>query len=120
MVKKCLSRMSGKLSRTVLRRGKGSNPFSLVDYINKAYQDLLKEKGIIASMSRKGNCWDNALAENFFSHFKCECLRINKHLINSYENVEKLVESYLHFYNNERLQARLKNMSPVSYRKQYF
>lgn len=91
-----------------------------IHYINKAYQSLLKEQGIIASMSRKGNCWDNALAENFFSHFKCECIRINKHLINSYENVEKLVESYLYFYNNDRFQARLKNMSPISYRKQHF
>ena len=47
MVKKCLSRMSGKLSRTVLRRGKGSNPFFLVDYHMKRYQKMLVDKGIV-------------------------------------------------------------------------
>ncbi len=73
MVKKCLSRMSWKLSRTVLRPGKGSNPFSLVDYCSNAYQDLLTEHKIVPSMSRKGNPYDNAVAENFFSNMKCEC-----------------------------------------------
>jgi hypothetical protein len=64
MVKKCLSRMSGKLSRTVLRRGKGSNPFSLVDYTSSNFQKLV-------SMSRRDNCWDNA-PQVIFGHFKDE------------------------------------------------
>lgn len=72
MVKKCLSCMSGKLSRTVLRRGKGSNPFSLVNYDCYAYRDLLKRHHIQQSMSRRGNPYDNAAAENFFNCLKCE------------------------------------------------
>ena len=48
--------MSGKLSCTVLRRGKGSNPFPLVDYTNKEYVDLLKELKVKQSMSRRGKC----------------------------------------------------------------
>jgi len=91
-----------------------------VHYSNKAYQLMLIDKGIIPSMSRKGNCWDNALAENFFSHFKCECLHIRKRAINSYEDVKEIVEEYLYYYNNERFQARLKGMSPISYRRQHF
>lgn len=65
MVKKCLSRMSGKLSRTDLRRGKGSNLFLLVEYCSHAYQELLQKHGLRANMSRKGACLDNAVAESF-------------------------------------------------------
>ena len=91
-----------------------------VHYTNKAYQSLLKEKGIIASMSRKGNCWDNAMAENFFSHYKCECIRLCKKSLYSFESVVEVTEEYLNFYNKERYQSRLKNMSPIDYRLQNF
>ncbi len=59
MVKECLSRMSGKLSHTVLRRGKGSNPFSLVDYTNCVFQNKLEKQGMTQSMSRVRCCIDN-------------------------------------------------------------
>ena len=49
-----------------------------IHYTNRDYHQLLKDKSIIQSMSRKGNCWDNAIMENFFSHLKCECVRIVK------------------------------------------
>lgn len=62
--------MSWKLSRTVLRRGKGSNPFSLVDYAAYAYQDILRDNGIRQSMSRKENCYDNACMESRFETLK--------------------------------------------------
>jgi len=92
MVKKCLSRMSGKLSRTVLRRGKGSNPFSLVDYRMAAYQEALKVKGIRQSMSRKATCLDNAVMENFFGHLKSELLYNQE-----FESVDHFVKE-LHAY----------------------
>ena len=91
-----------------------------VHYTNKPYQSLHKEKGIIASMSRKGNCWDNAMAENFFSHYKCECIRLWKKSLYSFESVVEVTEEYLNFYNKERYQSRLKNMSPIDYRLQNF
>ena len=59
--------MSGKLSRTVLRRGKGSNPFSLVDYTSHEYHKFLDKSAMIPSMSRPGTPIDNAPMESFFS-----------------------------------------------------
>ena len=71
-------------------------------------------------MSRKGNCWDNAMAENFFSHYKCECMRLRKKAFYSLEDLVEITEEYLHLYNNNRMQKRLKNMSPVEFRLQNF
>jgi len=62
--------MSWKLSRTVLRRGKGSNPFSLVDYTGSSFRELLTENQFIQSNSRKGNPYDNAVMESFLKHLK--------------------------------------------------
>ena len=112
MVKKCLSRMSGKLSRTVLRRGKGSNPFSLVDYTSLSFRQLLKDKELRQSMSRRGNCWDNAPQESFFGHMKDEmhlkrCKNFNE-LINEIDN-------YMDYYNNDRYQWDLAKLSPNQY-----
>ena len=113
MVKKCLSRMSGKLSRTVLRRGKGSNPFSLVDYTSPQFQKLVKKYKLGQSMSRRGNCWDNAPQESFFGHFKDEAY------IKSCDTLEQLkneIKQYMIYYNNYRYQWNLKKMTPVQYR----
>jgi len=75
MVKKCLSRMSGKLSRTVLRRGQGSNPFSLVDFTSNEYIELIKSyKTIKISMDGKGRATDNIAIERFFRSLKWERL----------------------------------------------
>ena len=116
MVKKCLSRMSGKLSRTVLRRGKGSNPFSLVDYQMKQYQQMLKDHGIIQSMSRKGNCLDNSVMENFFGLLKSELFYLQK--FTSIEQFIDELEVYIDYYNNHRIKSKLKGLSPVNYRIQ--
>ena len=103
-VKNCLSRMSGKLSRTVLRRGKGSNPFSLVDYCSHAYQNLLQEHGFICSMSRKGECQDNACAETFFHSMKVEW--IYGEPLKSRYMMKKEVREYIEvFYNRQRLHS---------------
>ncbi|WP_407921101.1 hypothetical protein [Acetivibrio mesophilus] len=62
-----MSRMSWKLSRTVLRRGKGSNPFSLVDYTSGEYRQAIEKYGIIQSMnSAGGRCHDNAKCESLW------------------------------------------------------
>ena len=74
MVKKCLSRMSGKLSRTVLRRGKGSNPFSLVDFTSKEFTEFCESVGITQSMSKAGYPYDNAPMERYFNTLKNELM----------------------------------------------
>ncbi|MDO7906629.1 IS3 family transposase, partial [Paenibacillus sp. JX-17] len=62
----------------------------------------------------KGNCWDNACIESFFGHLKSECLHL--HTFSSEEQLVGAVERYIHFYNNERFQEKLNNLSPVEYR----
>ncbi|UDN54058.1 IS3 family transposase [Clostridioides sp. ES-S-0054-01] len=82
-------------------------------YTSRSYSKRLKDNGIIQSMSRRGNCWDNAPIESFFSHFKSELI----YLIDTTDpkKMISLINDYIYFYNNERIQ--LKNgMSPIEYR----
>jgi len=67
-------------------------------------------------MSRKGNCLDNEVIENFFGLLKSELL-YNEEFISMYQFIEKLHE-YLHYYNHERIKIKLKRLSPVQYRVQ--
>ena len=71
-------------------------------------------------MSRKGNCWDNAMAENFFSHYKTECIKFFKKRLNSIEDVQEVTTAYIEYYNNQRYKAKLGNMAPVEYRLKKF
>lgn len=85
-------------------------------YQHGLYQRILQEHGIIQSMSRKGNCLDNAMMENFFGLMKKELLYVNQ-----FENIEqfkKELKRYIHYYNNDRIKLRIK-MSPVQYRAHY-
>ena len=83
-------------------------------YQHKDYQKLLKENHIIQSMSRKGNCLDNAVMENFFGLLKSELLYLQN--FDSVEHFLSELEDYLHYYNNDRIKAKLNGMSPVQYR----
>ena len=67
-------------------------------------------------MTRKGNPYDNALAENFFSILKTECIYRTKP--ESYEEARLLIAEYIHFYNNERIQLKTK-LTPLEKRSQY-
>jgi transposase InsO family protein len=87
-------------------------------YTNNLYNELLKEKGVIQSMSRRGNCWDNAVMENFFSHFKSECVKIRKRAMKTSQDVKEIVDEYIYFYNNERIQLKLNGLAPVEFRSQ--
>ena len=73
-------------------------------YTSQAYFDLTKEYGITPSMSRRGNCYDNAMAENFFSIIKTEC--IYRHLPATFAEANTLIDDYIHFYNNQRIQLK--------------
>ncbi len=118
-VKKCLSRMRWKLSRTVLRRGKGSNPFSLVEYASHDFQKLLKRHGFIPSMSGKGNCYDNAPAGSFFSTIKSELIFLNQFKTRS--QARQAIFEYIEvFYNRWGRHASLDYLTPVEFKSQYF
>lgn len=83
-------------------------------YQMKQYQTALKEKGVVQSMSRKGNCYDNSLAENFFGLLKSELLYLQQ--FNSVDHFKKELIEYIDYYNNKRIKGKLKGMSPVNYR----
>ena len=85
-------------------------------YQMKQYQHRLQKKGIVQSMSRKGNCLDNAVMENFFGILKSELLYIQK--FDSVEHFIKELHDYIYYYNNCRIKAKLKGMSPIEYRTQ--
>lgn len=85
-------------------------------YQHKKYQMKLKEKGIIQSMSRKGNCLDNAVIENFFGLLKSELLYLRK--FTSMDEFRIELEKYIEYYNNKRIKSKLKGLSPVQYRIQ--
>ena len=82
------------------------------------YQTTLKEKGIIQSMSRKGNCLDNSLMENFFGIMKNEMFYGHEYEFKDLYELEKAMVEYIDYYNNERIKAKLKGLSPVEYKQQ--
>jgi len=83
-----------------------------VHYTSHAFQRCVKELGIEQSMSRRGNCWDNAPIESFFGHMKDEINLIN---CVTFEEVEKAIDEYMDYYNNYRYQWNLDRMSPRAY-----
>ena len=85
-------------------------------YTSPAYFNLTKSYGITPSMSRRGNPYDNAMAENFFSILKTECIYRAK--LKTYEDARILISEYIHFYNNERIQLKTK-LTPLEKRSQY-
>ena len=86
-------------------------------YQHDYYRDTLKEHGIVQSMSRKGNCYDNCIMETFFGRLKNEMFYGYEKNYESFDDFAKAVEEYINYYNNERIQAKTKWMSPVKYRE---
>lgn len=82
-------------------------------YTSQAYFDLTKEYGITPSMSRRGNCYDNAMAENFFSILKTEC--IYRHYPTTFDEARRLIDNYIYFYNNQRIQLKT-GVAPLTQR----
>jgi putative transposase len=77
-------------------------------------QQFFGPNGITQNMSRRGNCLDNAVIENFFSNFKSEMLYTHK--ITTLEQLNQEVDKYIYFYNHERYQRKLRDMAPAEYR----
>ena len=84
-------------------------------YTSHAYFNLTQKYGITPSMSRRGNCYDNAMAENFFSILKTECIR--RHKPKTINEARLLIQNYIHFYNHERIQLKSK-LTPLEKRRQ--
>ena len=85
-------------------------------YQHKQYQRMLREKGIRQSMSRKGNCLDNAVIENFFGMLKSELLYLQE--FQSIEHFKQELIEYLDYYNNRRIKAMRKGLPPAMHRQQ--
>ena len=85
-------------------------------YTSNQYFKLTQSYGITPSMSRRGNPYDNALAENFFSILKTECIYRSK--LRTYEEARLMISEYIHFYNYQRIQLKTK-LTPMEYRCQF-
>ncbi|WP_128880010.1 IS3-like element IS1397 family transposase [Shigella dysenteriae] len=86
-------------------------------YRIKSYQSALADKGLVQSMSRKGNCLDNAVMENFFGHLKEEIYYRRDY--RSVEELENAVNEYITYWNQKRIKLSLGGLSPVEYRTEY-
>ncbi len=82
-------------------------------YTSPTYQKLVKKLKLGQSMSRRGNCWDNAPQESFFGHFKDEA---HIKTCTSFTQLKQEIKDYMKYYNQHRYQWNLKKMTPVEYR----
>ncbi|WP_157273488.1 IS3 family transposase [Paenibacillus sp. oral taxon 786] len=85
-------------------------------YTPHAYHDMLLKVGARISMSRRGNCHDNASMESFFSHLKTEGLY--PYHIRTLDETQRRIEEYIEFYNNKRPQRKLNKLTPSEFRRQ--
>jgi len=97
---KTIEKLSKKfdLNETIIHSDQG------VQYTSKEYSGYLNTLGAIQSMSRRGNCWDNAKAESFFSHYKTESINLYKKRLKSIEEIKEITEEYMNHYINDRTQ----------------
>lgn len=109
MLDKALNRL-GEEPKLVIHSDQGWH------YQQAQYRHKLNEHGVKQSMSRKGNCLDNAAMESFFGTLKAEFFYLKR-----FESVEELkagLEEYIHYYNHDRIKQKLNGLSPVDYRTQ--
>lgn len=108
------------LTEALSKLGKGVKPVIHSDqgwqYRHRSYQQQIANSGLIQSMSRKGNCLDNAVAENFFALLKTEMYH-NNHFKDANDLIEQ-IEEYIEYYNTKRIKAKLKGLTPIEYRNQ--
>jgi putative transposase len=114
------SMVVGMLKKAFAKLGRGEKPILHSDqgwqYRMPAYQAMLRKNDVDQSMSRKGNCLDNAAMESFFAVLKTEFFYLNK--FTSADQLREGLAEYIHYYNNDRIKLRLKGLSPVKYRTQ--
>jgi putative transposase len=103
----------GKLNKLKLSKDCILHTDQGYQYTHKSYANLLIKNGIVQSMSRRGNCWDNIPIEIFFGHLKSELINLISY--KSKEELIKVIEEYIDFYNNERVLLK-HSMSPIEYK----
>ena len=86
-------------------------------YQHNYYCNRLKEKGIIQSMSRKGNCIDNCIMETFFGTIKKEMFYGHEQDFKTFDQLKKAIAEYIDYYNNRRIKSKTKWMPPVKFRE---
>lgn len=109
MLQQALSRLSGP-DKPLLHSDQGWH------YRMPAYRRQLAQQGLTQSMSRKGNCLDNAAMESFFGTLKSEFFYLEQ--FDSVEQLQQGLHRYIHYYNHDRIKLKLKGLSPVQYRTQ--
>lgn len=107
MLKKAMRKL-GKYDKPLLHSDQGWH------YRMQSYRKILSDRDIVQSMSRKGNCHDNASMESFFAVMKSECFHTRK--FNSIDELKKELVAYVRYYNHERICLALDGLSPVQYR----
>lgn len=105
-VKKAIQATTG--SKPLLHSDRG------FQYTSKKFKEILEKARIVQSMSRVGRCIDNGPMESFWGTLKCE--RYSLHTYQTFEELQSDIEAYIHFYNYERLQAKLDGLSPMEFR----
>ncbi|MDK8670006.1 IS3 family transposase [Corynebacterium sp. MSK195] len=85
-------------------------------YQHSSWRNLISDNGGVQSMSRKANCYDNAVMESFFGHLKTEMY--HGEVFDTVEDFNQAIEDYIQWYNTERIQQRLKGLTPMHYRNQ--
>ena len=112
--------VSSMLKKALFRLGPHDKPMLHSDqgwqYRMPAYRRQLQDRQLVQSMSRKGNCLDNAAMESFFAVLKSEFFYLKK--FGSVEELRDGLTDYIHYYNNDRIKLKLKGLSPVQYRTQ--
>lgn len=112
--------VTSMLNKALAQLGPNDRPMLHSDqgwqYRMPAYQRLLREREMVQSMSRKGNCLDNAAMESFFAVLKTEFFHLSK--FKSVEELKSGLKRYIHYYNHDRIKLKLKGLSPVQYRTQ--
>jgi putative transposase len=101
----------GDVTGTILHSDRG------FQYTSHDYHRMLVRFGIRPSMSRKGDCLDNASIESFFSHFKTEALKL--HDIQDPRKAQRVIEQYIHYYNEERIQLKINKLTPFDFWRKY-
>ncbi len=104
--------------KRAMQAAPGSSPLLHSDrgfqYTSLSFKALLDDHNMVQSMSRVGRCIDNGPMESFWGTLKCEKYYLHTYL--TFEELERDIERYIHFYNNDRLQAKLNGLSPMEYR----
>lgn len=110
MLKKALAKLKGRRVAPLLHSDQGWH------YQMPVYRKQLSDNGLKQSMSRKGNCLDNAAMESFFGTLKSEFFYLTK--FNDIEDLRAGLRRYIHYYNHQRIKLKLNGLSPVHYRTQ--